>query len=123
MAFMSSCNWQYFWDVSDGVRALKMARTPSFFPTYEEERRLAFAKEHWPFFFHSHACDTFINHYIDVLWPRIDEFVQLHEDMKAKNYFAAGEAMAKALSNANLEAPKWVDAVGKPHVPQSEVPF
>jgi hypothetical protein len=116
-------NWQYFWDVSDGVRALKMAENSAFFPTYEEEKRLAFAREHWPFFYQTIARDQFVNHYIDVLWPRIDEFVQMHEDMRARNYFAAGEAMAKALSTANLEPPKWVDAIGHPNVPQAEIPF
>ena len=111
--------WQNFWDVSDGVRALRMAARPEFYPSYEEERRLAFAREHWPFFYQSEEKNRFINHYTDVLWPRIDEFLQLHDDKKSKDYFAAGEAMRGALSGAKLKAPDWPPqpqkAKPKPH--------
>ncbi len=100
-------SWQRFWDVSDGCRALRMAERSEFYPTYEEEKRLAFCKEHWPFFWTSPKRTTFLNHYVDVLWPRIDEFVQIHEDQKASNYFAAGQAMKEALSKAKLRSPEW----------------
>ena len=106
--------WQYFWDVSDGVRALKMASRPEFFPNYEEERRLAFCREHWPFFWATKEQRTFLNHYVDVLWPRIDEFVQLHEDNRTSNYYFAGQAMQKALSDARLRAPDWPPVEKKP---------
>lgn len=99
--------WQRFWDVSDGCRALRMAARSEFFPTYEEERRLAFAKTHWPFFYTSEARGSFINHYIDVLWPRIDDFIQIHDDQKQSDYFAAGKAMQAALRAAQLAAPEW----------------
>lgn len=99
--------WQSFWDVSDGCRALRMSERPDFFPTYEEDRRLAFAKEHWPFFWSNQGRTRFLNHYVDVLWPRIDEFVQTHEDQKANDYFAAGKAMQEALRAAKLKAPEW----------------
>lgn len=99
--------WQQFWDVSDGCRALRMAERPEFFPTYEEDRRLAFAKEHWPFFWSTSERSRFLNHYVDILWPRIDEFVQIHEDNRSKNYFAAGQAMQDAIRDAKLRAPDW----------------
>lgn len=100
-------SWQFFWDVSDGVRALRLASRSEFYPTYEEERRLAFAQDHWPFFYFSEHKAKFNNHYIDVLWPRIDEFVQLHEDQRANDYFAAGKAMQEAIRKAKLKAPDW----------------
>lgn len=100
-------SWQRFWDVSDGCRALRMSERTDFFPTYEEDRRLAFAREHWPFFWSEASRSKFLNHYVDVLWPRIDEFVQLHEDQKSSDYFAAGKAMQSALRNAKLKAPDW----------------
>lgn len=99
--------WKYFWDVSEGVRSLKMSSRTEFFPTYEEERRLAFCKEHWPFFWASQERVRFFNYYVDVLWPRIDEFVQIHEDQRANDYFAAGKAMQEALKAAKLKAPDW----------------
>lgn len=99
--------WQDFWDVSEGVRALKISKRSEFFPTYEEERRLAFCREHWPFFRSANDPDRYLNYYIDVLWPRIDEFVQMHDDYKATDYFAAGRAMQEALKAAKLKAPEW----------------
>lgn len=113
--------WQYFWDVSDGVRALKMSSRPEFFPTYEEEKRLAFCREHWPFFWANRDRTTFLNHYVDVLWPRIDEFVQLHEDNRATNYYFAGDTMRKALSDARLRAPDWPVVEKKPAEPKATV--
>lgn len=99
--------WQQFWDISDGVRALRIAARPEFYPTYEEERRLRFSQEHWPFFFTSEKYSRFLNHYIDVLWPRIDEFIEIHDDNKTRDYFAAGKAMQAALREAKLAAPEW----------------
>ncbi|RWN91711.1 hypothetical protein [Mesorhizobium sp.] len=121
-------SWQRFWDVSDGCRALRMAERPEFSPTYEEERRLAFAKEHWPFFYASQQKETFLTFYVDVLWPRIDEFIQIHDDQKADDYFAAGKAMQGALRAAKLSAPEWpIHAKPKPSGPprdlDDEIPF
>ncbi|MBT1155757.1 hypothetical protein J1C56_09145 [Aminobacter anthyllidis] len=122
--------WHDFWDVSEGVRALSLSSRTEFFPTYEEDRKLSFCKEHWPFFFANSKRRAFLNHYVDVLWPRIDEFIQMHEDQKSKDYFAAGHAMQKALSDAKLKAPEW-PIVEKPEPPKpnksrdldDEIPF
>ncbi|MBY3445531.1 hypothetical protein [Rhizobium laguerreae] len=99
--------WQDLWDVSEGVRALEISEVPELYPTYEEERRFAFVRTHWPFFFTGEKKRRYLNHYVDVLWPRIDEFIQIHEDMKHQDYYAAGHAMADALKNAKLQPPKW----------------
>ncbi|MCH4546858.1 hypothetical protein MK632_13845 [Rhizobium changzhiense] len=99
--------WQDLWDVSEGVRALEISEVPELYPTYEEERRVAFVRTHWPFFFTGENKRRYLNHYVDVLWPRIDEFIQIHEDMKHQDYYAAGHAMADALKNAKLQPPKW----------------
>lgn len=107
--FGGTLSWDDFWDVSEGVRALNLANRREFFPTFEEERRLDFAKTHWPFFFATKSKAIPLNHYIDILWPRIDEYVQLHEENKAKggDWFGAGNAMQEALRKSNLRAPDW----------------
>lgn len=117
--------WQDIWDVSEGVRALTMATIPEMYPTYEEERRLAFAREHWPFFYASEKKEKLLNYYVDVLWPRIDQFVQLHDDRKHEDYFAAGEAMQDALRAARLEAPEWPIPKKSPKVmdDDQDIPF
>jgi len=109
--------WTDFWDVSEGVRALKMASHRDFLPTYEEEKRLAFAREHWPFFYASQSCRILINHYVDLLWPRIDELVQLHDDSKANgtDVNAAAKLMTSIIKGAGLEPPQW------PPAPKKEV--
>lgn len=102
-----SRNWQDFWDVNDGIRALKMAEVPDFYPTWEEERRLSFAKNHYPFFFVSLDPREFHQVYLEVLWPRIDEFVEYHESHRKNDWFAAGKLMQGVLREANLSPPNW----------------
>ena len=100
-------DWRDFWSVREGERALKIAAESALYPSYEEEKRLSFAREHWPFFYSTDQKLSFIKHYIEVLWPRIDEFIEIFDTQKAENYFAAGEAMKKALSEARLKPPEW----------------
>ncbi|MET4635002.1 hypothetical protein [Kaistia defluvii] len=113
--------WQDLWDVSEGVRSLNIAGHHQFFPTYDEEKRLEFTKKHWPFFYLDYMFNKFDRPYIEVLWPRIDEFIQIHEESRATNYFEAGRQMKKALEAANIEPPVWPPTVGDG--PQEIVPF
>ncbi len=98
-------SWRDFWSVVEGERALKMAAETEVHPTFDEERRLAFARTHWPFFFLAKDSETIRTGYVEVLWPRIDEFIELFESTKTTNYFQAGEAMAKALTDARVAPP------------------
>ena len=100
-------DWRHFWDVSEGVRALRLAAEPCVFPTFEEERRLSFAQAHWPFFFTSNTCEAFRNYYIEVLWPRIDDFVQQWGEQKHRDYFGTGKVMQQVLKEAGLKPPEW----------------
>lgn len=97
--------WRDFWSVFEGERALQIAQEAELHPTFEEERRLAFTRQFSDFFFTKSG--EIRTGYVEVLWPRIDEFVDLYEQTKTSNYFAAGEAMAAALSAARVEPPVW----------------
>jgi hypothetical protein len=99
--------WKDYWSVIDGERAVRMAEEDQLHPTYEEERRLEFAKRFWEFFFVSRNADNVRPAYMDVLWPRIDEFITLHDEKKHTDYFAAGAAMKAALRDAQLASPDW----------------
>ena len=119
--FGGQLSWQAFWDVSDGARAIKIARRSEFFPSFEEERRTAFCEEHWPFFFLSADKKQFRYPLLNVLWPRIDEYVDIHEKTKSGGeYWAAGKAMQRALSEARIKPPKWPTEKdsGKEHPPR-----
>jgi hypothetical protein len=99
--------WQDFWDACEGIRDLKLAASPGVFPTEEEERLLEFVRTHWPFFYTSSKCDEFVRHYIHVLWPRINEFMETWEASRMHNYFAVGKDMQRALEHAKLQPPEW----------------
>lgn len=117
--------WRDYWSVFEGERALKIAKEPELHPTFEEERRLAFCREFWPFFFSGNRNGDIRTGYVEVLWPRIDEFVELYENTKTTNYFAAGEAMKAALLTANVAPPDWPSKAKAP-VDRSlddEIPF
>jgi hypothetical protein len=100
--------WQDIWDVSEGARALNLAQHSEFFPSYEEERRLSFCKEHWTFFFTNEMKNRYRLPLLNILWGRIDEFIEIHEKTKSGGeYWAAGKAMQSALVDAGIEPPKW----------------
>lgn len=98
--------WRDFWDVNDGVRAINMAREPELFPTYEEEKRLKFVEQFREYFYRDDYFREPIKPYIDVLWPRIDEFIEHFEKTKASKYYSVEEEMRKTLRDANLTRPK-----------------
>lgn len=111
----SNCKtWRSFWHVSDGVRALKLAEEKHLYPSYEEELRLDFAKTHWPFFYSDSRYSAFRPWSIDVVWPEIDSYVEIWDRTKSSDYFAAGKAMQKALSDAGIAPPEWPPVKPKP---------
>jgi len=122
--------WRDYWDVSEGVRAMKMAADPELHPTYDEERRLAFAKKHAVFFFALPSkMQGYRVGYIDTLWPQIDRLVEIDEANRATDYFAAGREMVSILEAANLKPPIWPPEPEKPAAPAAssgmddDVPF
>lgn len=116
-------DWEAFWSVSEGIRALKLARERALFPTFEELRRLDFCLEHWPFFFTSSKGDEFRPALLDILWPEIDDLVEMHETRKREDYFAAGKFMQRRLSSANIAPPDWPIGSGKKIDIDDEIPF
>ena len=115
--------WRDYWHVSDGVRALNMAADQALYPTYEEECRFALAKTHWPFFFTSSTSLAARQAFVDILWPRIDEFLERWEATKSTDYFAVGRAMQQALRDAGVQAPEWpVKAAERPRAPPAKAP-
>jgi len=105
--FEQDLTWQSVWDVNEGIRALKIARHSELYPSYEEERRLNFTELHWPFFYTDNKKDVFFTTYIEVLWPRIDEFINIFEKTKLDDYFQAGKEMQACLKAAKIKPPEW----------------
>lgn len=99
--------WRDYWHVVEGVRALKIAAEQSLYPTYEEEYKLEFAKTHWPFFYYDSTRKSPRTAYIDVLWPKLEHFLDIWEKTHSSDYWAAGTAMRQALSDASVAPPDW----------------
>jgi hypothetical protein len=106
-------DWTDFWAVSDGVRALAIAREPALFPSYEEEKRLHFVREHWPFFYLNSKKDEYDLVRLDNLWPKIDHYIEKHDSTRSSDYFAAGKEMNADLKAAGLPQPMWPQASDK----------
>jgi hypothetical protein len=51
-------------------------------------------------------------YYIDIVWPRIDEYVRIWNENKANDYFAAARAMQKAIRDAGIKPPDWPEKKG-----------
>lgn len=105
-------NWRFYWDVNDGIRAIRIARTPNLHPTYEEDKRLRFTEFYWPFFYLDNRRQTLNPTALDVLWPIIDELVALYDEMKTQNIEAPAEVMVARLSAAKIEVPDWQGRLG-----------
>jgi len=99
--------WKDYWHVNEGVRWLMLASDQNLYPTFEDEYRVAFTKTHWPFFYHSKKFDSYNEWSIEILWPRFEEFLDIWAKTKSSDYFAAGNAMRKALSDARVKPPDW----------------
>lgn len=100
-------NWRDLWHVNEGIRFLRMWGERELFPSYEDEYKLDFARTHWPFFYASTSYRTFKEWSIEIIWPRLDEFLDIWTKTKSTDYFAAGKAMQRAISDAGVKAPDW----------------
>ncbi|MBX4901638.1 hypothetical protein HJA83_09855 [Rhizobium bangladeshense] len=107
--------WRDFWSVSEAERGLKLARLPEIHPTYDEERRLDFATRWWQFFFTNEHALIVDRQLADILWPRIDRFIEIEQENQTTNALAVGDAMSQALRDAGIEPPAWMPA--NAHIP------
>ena len=99
-------DWRAIWDVHEGVRYIKLLSTDAIPLSYEEENKLDFFRNHHVFFYIKNK-NTILDHFVYVLWPRIDEFIEIWETTKSTDYFAATKAMQTAIKSAGLLAPEW----------------
>lgn len=103
-----SIHWRSIYSPSEGARALAMAEHDNLYPTYDEDRRLAFAKQHWVFFYKDRSCTEYNLEHLEVIWPRIDEFMEIHDEVKnGGDFHASGYAMRATLENAGMDVPSW----------------
>lgn len=99
--------WTDFWHVSEGIRSLKMWSEKKLYPNYEEQFIVSFANTHWPFFYVNDKRAVFREVFIDIIWPRIDEFAEIWRKTKSTDHWAAGKTMQEAIRGAGVQPPDW----------------
>ena len=121
--FSEMRTWADFWDANDGVRTLRLIADANYPTNFEEDELLAFAKAHWEFFYTNHKAETPMRAYLEILWPRIEEFSAIWRTQRQDDYWAAGNAMAAALTKAKVESPVWPRGSKKEAVLDDSIPF
>lgn len=103
----SEKSWANFWDPSEGIRTLQLIADSDYPTNYEEDDLLSFTRVHWPFFYTTEKYSFPRRAFIDLLWPKIDVYLDLWRTQRNANYWAAGEAMRSDLTAARVEPPSW----------------
>jgi len=99
--------WFDFWDFSEGVREMRMLADPDVPSDFEDDERRAFIAWHIEFFSQTYEMSNPDRINIEIIWPKIDQFIEHWNDTKRTNPWAAGEQMVMALDGANIPAPVW----------------
>ena len=127
-----SKTWQDFWDTSDGIRAINMLADFNLPSSFEDDEIRAFVRWHIEFFSDTNRLEDPDRTNVEVIWPNIGNYVQLWQETKRTNPWAAGQKMFDDLTSANLRPPNWPRAEKSPPKPtktsfsrdlDDEVPF
>jgi hypothetical protein len=98
-------HWNTYWDPSDAVRMLNLI-SDAYYPTnFEEDELRKFTLAHWKFFFMNEKGQNPRRAYCDILWPKIDEYLECWRQCKSTNYWKAGELMLADLRAARVAPP------------------
>jgi hypothetical protein len=103
----NSYKWSDFWDPDDGVRTLRLLACGGYPTTFDEDELLNFTKMHWDFFYADREDDRPHRSYVQILWPKIDKYIQLWREQRDSDYWAAGKAMYADLLAAKVVPPTW----------------
>ena len=100
-------SWSEFWDPDEGIRTLRLLACGAYPSTYEEDELRRFTVEHWEFFYANAKGDEPRRGCIQILWPKIQEYMRFWREKRESDYWAAGMTMVADLSAAQLKAPTW----------------
>lgn len=100
-------NWRHFWHPEEGVRTLNLLANYTYPSTYDEDELQRFTTEHWEFFYINATAQQPRSSYVQILWPKIEEYQRTWIKHRESDYWAAGKAMAADLSAAQITPPTW----------------
>jgi hypothetical protein len=98
-------NWNSFWDPDEGVRTLRLLAQHNYPSTYDEDDLKQFTNMHRDFFYDSNWKPR--RAFVQLLWPKIEEYRRIWHQQRDSDYWAAGKAMAADLSAAQVAPPSW----------------
>lgn len=110
--------WEAYWDTSDGVRAMLILADRKIPSTFEDDELRSFLKAHIEFFSADFDLDRPDRINVDIIWPRIDEYLTMWLETKRSEPWAAGHQMAYTLQSAGIDAPEWPRAKKEPPEPK-----
>ncbi len=125
-------NWLNYWHPEEGVRLINLIFDKDIITSFEEDELAAFIEQHWEFFFTTQSANRKpMTVFIQVLWPKINEYVDHWRENKATNRWATGTLMLQAIKAANMAGPKWPRTSEPPPKPvapavkdlDDEIPF
>jgi hypothetical protein len=114
--------WSDFWDPDEGVRTLRLLTNSGYPSTFDEDELKAFTLAHWQFFYLDHRGNEPKRRFLQILWPKIDRYIEIWRAKKSTDYWAAGEAMKADLAAARVAAPDWPPSFVAPAKPTAKVP-
>jgi hypothetical protein len=80
---------------------------PANAPFTDEDELRRFTTEHWEFFYTDATTQQPRNSYVQILWPKIEEYQRTWIKYRESDYWVAGKAMAADLSAAQITPPTW----------------
>jgi hypothetical protein len=98
-------NWSYFWDIEEGIRILRLLYSPHYPTNSEEDDLKEFVLSHSEFFVESLGVPQRL--YVQVLWPKVETYLQIWNNKRQSDYWAAGNAMVQDLMAAKVRPPPW----------------
>lgn len=121
-------SWEAFWDVSEGMRAIRLAVDNETHPSFDDDEMLDFVVTHWPFFADDVELKRLRRESIDILWPSIGEFLALWRETKVTDRTMVPKRMQEALHAAGAGfVPAWPQSkkslLTKGMPPEEDSPF
>jgi hypothetical protein len=105
--FSSTKNWLHYWHPDDGVRTLNTIFDSDVRTSFEEDEIASFVEQHQDFFFVGGTNRQPILVFVQVLWPKIDEYLRHWREHKSSDRWATGTLMLQAIKAAGMKGPEW----------------
>lgn len=100
-------NWIDYWHPDEGVRTLKLIFDNRIPTTFDEDELAEFIRQHWQFFYSNSHLEAPVNVFIQVLWPKIEYYLEHWRQNKSADRWATGDLMLKAIKGAGMKGPSW----------------